>query len=58
VLLHYLRKIIRVRILDLLKIVLRVTDLFRNDENRPLRVEGFSLQAITSRWIFTTYDYE
>jgi hypothetical protein len=55
-LLHYLRNIIGIRISDLLKIVLRVGDLFRSDENVPLRVEGFSLQTITSRRIVTADD--
>jgi hypothetical protein len=57
-LLHYLRKNIGIRISDLLKIVLRVADLFRTDENIPLRVEGFSLKAITSRRIFTAGEFE
>jgi hypothetical protein len=56
-LLHYLRKIMGIRISDLLKILLKVADLFRSDENISLRVEGFSLKSITSR-IFTGGEFE
>jgi hypothetical protein len=52
-----MRKIIGIRISGLLKIVHRVADLFTSDENVPLRVEGFSVKAITSRWIFTAGDF-
>jgi hypothetical protein len=57
-LLHYLRKIIGIRISGLLKIVLIISDLFRGYENVPLRVEGFSLKAISSRRIFIADDNE
>jgi len=43
---------IGIRISGLVKIVLRIADLFRGDENIPSRVEGFSLKAISSRRIF------